>query len=59
MVSIFSTLQIVNFGEMIMAINTTRAKTLIIAIITITIAVSHRKESVIFVVKKVVILISI
>lgn len=42
-----------------MIINTTRATILIIAIITIKMAASHREKSVIFVAKEVVALISI
>lgn len=51
--------QIVDLVDMIMMINTTRAIILTITIRLATVAVSHKKESAIFVAKKVVALIDI
>ena len=59
MLPIFSTLQIVNLGEIIMVINTTRATIFTIATITTIMAVNYGEKSVIFVAKKVVALINI
>lgn len=59
MLPIFSFLQIVNLGKMIREINIIKAIIFTIIIITIMIAVSHRKESVTFVVKKVITLTNI
>lgn len=56
---IFSILQIINLGGMIAVINTIRLKIFIIATIIITMALNYREKSVMFVVKKVVTLISI
>ena len=59
MLSIISTLRIVNLGDMIVKINTIRATILTITTTTTIIAVSHREENIIFVVKKVVTLANI
>ena len=52
MLLIFSTLQIVNLGKMIVVINTISVTILTIATITTIIAVNHKEESVIFVDKE-------
>ncbi len=59
MLPILSTLRIVDLGGMIVEINTTRATILTIATTTTTMAVNHGEESVMFVAKKVIALISI
>ena len=59
MVPILSTLQIVNLSKIIAIISTTRVTILTIAIITTTMAVSHEKKSIMFVAKKVVVLLNI
>ena len=56
---IFYTLRIVNLGNIIVKINIIRAIILTITTTKITMAISHGKESVMFVVKKVVALINI
>lgn len=56
---ILSILQIVGLGDMIVEINITRVTILIITMTINTIAISYGEESIIFVVKKVVTLISI
>ena len=58
MLLIFNTLWIVDLGGMIIVINITRATILTITTIITTIAISYRKESVMFVAKKVVALIN-
>lgn len=59
MLLIFSTLQIVNLGEIIAVINITRVIILKIAIIITIMAISYKEKSVMFVVKKFVALSSI
>lgn len=56
---IFSTLEIVNLGNMTAKIHITKTRILTIATIITTMAISHEEESVMFMVKKVVILASI
>ena len=56
---IFSTLRIVDLGDIIVEINTIKTTILTIATTTTTMVVSHGEESVIFVVKKVVALANI
>ena len=56
---ILSTLQIVNLGGIIVETNTIKAIILIIAMIITIIAISHKEKSIIFVEKKVVVLIKI
>ena len=58
-VSIFSTLQIINLDEIIIVINIIRAIILTIAIIVIIMAISSREKSLIFVEKKIVAIINI
>lgn len=60
MLLILSTCGIVNFGNMIVVINIIRVTILTITIITIIImTISHRRDSIMFVTKKVITLISI
>ena len=59
MLPIFSTLRIVDLGGIITVINITRARILTIDTITTTMAVSDGDESVMFMAKRVVLLISI
>lgn len=59
MLPIFSILLIVDLAYMTAEINTTKTTILTIAIITTIMAVSHGEESVIFLIKKVVALVSI
>lgn len=56
---IFSTLEIVNLDNMTAKIHITKTGILTIAIIITTMAISHEEESIMFMVKKVVILASI
>lgn len=56
---LFNILQIVDLGKIIVVINTIRATILTIAIIAIIMAINYREKSIMFVVKKVVTLISI
>ena len=57
--SLFSTLQILDLGKIIVVFNIIRATILTIAIIIIIIALNYREKSIIFVAKKVIALISI
>lgn len=56
---IFSTLRIVNLGDIIIEINIIKVVILTIIIITLTIAINHEEESIIFVAEKVSTLASI
>lgn len=51
MLLIFSTLRIVNFGNITARLNITRVVILTIAIITISLTINHGKKSVMFVAK--------
>ena len=59
MLPLLGILQIVNLGDIIVETNTTKVIILQIAAITTTMTISHKKEGIIFVEKKVVTLISI
>lgn len=59
MLPIFITLQILDFGDIIVEINTIRVIIFTITTIITIMTVNHRSESVIFVVKKIITLITI
>lgn len=59
MLSIFNILQVIDLGKIIMMINTIKTIILIITTIIIKIAINYKKKRIIFVIKKVVISISI